>query len=246
MAWSGESGFDGGAVPQDPQGGLRARPGASSSSTVANPNRALLGNTSGNLWLSIHEEPAALDPTKDPAEELLRRLADGDPEASGRLLPLVYEELRQRAEGAMGARAGQTLQPTALVHEAWLKIAGSEAPAFDNRGHFVAVAAKAMRQILIDRARARGSRQRREERVTMCGVDSDFQNALDVLDLGEALSALEKVHPRPAKVAELRFFGGLGVEEVAAVLGFSQKTVYNEWCIARAWLRRAMTDSEPT
>lgn len=182
----------------------------------------------------------------DEATRFLRRLAEGDETASEQLLPIVYDELRRRAERAMGNVDGQTLQPTALVHEAWMKVSASDTPAFESRGHFVAVAAKAMRQILIDRARARGSRQRREDRVTMCGVQENPDDALDVLDLGEALSELEKVHARPAQIAELRFFGGLEVSEVAKILDVSERTVYAEWRIARAWLRRAMTSEDPT
>jgi len=187
---------------------------------------------------------AVVNTNDDEATRFLRRLANGDASASEQLLPIVYDELRRRAEQAMGKVGGQTLQPTALVHEAWMKVSGSDADGFESRGHFVAVAAKAMRQILIDRARSRGSRQRREDRITLCGVENNAEDALDVLDLGEALTELEKIHPRPAQIAELRFFGGLEVAEVARILGVSERTVYAEWRIARAWLRRAMTSDD--
>lgn len=174
---------------------------------------------------------------------LLRRLAEGDPSASDRLLPLVYEELRRRAEIAMGTPAGQTLQPTALVHEAWMRIAQAEATNFENRGHFVSVAAKAMRQVLVDRARSRRAAKRgggAGERVTIAGVESEAGATLDVLDLQEALDGLEKHHPRPAQVAELKYFGGLEMAEIATLLGASERTVYSDWRLAKAWLRRAL------
>ena len=189
------------------------------------------------------------DPTEHEVTLLLRQIADGDTSASERLLPLIYDELRDRARRAMGSESGLTLQPTALVHEAWLKIAHADDQDYSSRNHFVSVAAKAMRQILVDRARARATEKRggepasRGARVTMSGVAGDGEaegRALDVLDLQEALVTLEADHPRPARVAELKFFGGLEMAEIAAVLGASERTVYTDWRLAKAWLRRSL------
>ncbi len=191
-----------------------------------------------------------MDADAHDVTRILRQLADGDASASDRLLPLVYEELRRRAEIAMGSPVGQTLQPTALVHEAWMRMAPEDGPSYESRGHFVSVAAKAMRQILIDRARRRGARKRggdgeHAERVTIRGVEDETGPEHDVLDLSDALSGLEEAHPRPARIAELRFFGGLEMAEIAAVLGASERTVYNDWRLAKAWLRRALRDDAP-
>jgi len=147
----------------------------------------------------------------------------------------------------MGRPAGETLQPTALVHEAWIRMARAEAGSYENRSHFVSVAAKAMRQILVDQARQRGALKRGGdggERVTISGVESDAGPVLDVLDLQDALTNLEATHPRHAKVAELRFFGGLEMTDIAQILGTSKRTTDSDWRFAKAWLRRAIAGDD--
>ncbi len=171
---------------------------------------------------------------------LLARAGNGDADATSRLLELVHEELRALAGGfARGQRAGHTLQPTALVNEAFLKLVHGETPAWNDRAHFLAVAATAMRQILTDHARARAARKRggEWEKVSL----SDLQlraggDEVDLLALDDALEQLRAFDPRKHRVVELRFFGGLTVEEVARVLDLSTTTVESEWRAARAWL----------
>jgi len=186
----------------------------------------------------------------EPSEttRILRDLTAGDPEATGRLLPLVYQELRGLAGRKLGGRgAGQTLQPTALVHEVFLKLFDiDEVSAFEGRSHFFAVAAKVMRQILVDHARRRGALKRGgdRERVTMSDVGMDSSHGIDVLDLEAALTKFTELTPRPARVAELRFFAGLDIKEVAEALSVSERTVKNDWVFARAWLRRALSEGD--
>lgn len=172
---------------------------------------------------------------------LLRRLADGDREAADELLPRVHDELRAIAARAMrGERAGHTLQPTALVHEAWLEVVGDDCPVFNGRSHFLAVASIAMRRFLVDHARARGREKRGGgwQRVTLDERVPDREEAfdVDVLALHEALEELERLDARQARVIELRFFGGLSIPETAEVLGVGTTTVQVDWSMARAWL----------
>jgi RNA polymerase sigma-70 factor, ECF subfamily len=183
-------------------------------------------------------------PTRD-VTRILAEIRVGTPGAVDRLLPLVYAELHELARLQMGSNLrGRTLQPTALVNELYLKLAANEG-GYDDRQHFVAVAAIAMRQILVDHARKRSAAKRgdggeRGDRLTLSGVASDAGSEIDVLDLETALASLEAAYPRPAKVAELRFFGGLSVDEVAAALGVSARTVDYDWRFARAYLQRAL------
>lgn len=180
-------------------------------------------------------------PTRD-VTRILAEIRVGTPGAVDRLLPLVYAELYELARLQMGNNLrGRTLQPTALVNELYLKLAANES-AYDDRKHFVAVAAIAMRQILVDHARKRSAAKRGDggERVTMSGIASDAGSEIDVLDLETALASLEAAYPRPAKVAEMRFYGGLSVDEVAAALGVSARTVDYDWRFARAYLQRAL------
>jgi RNA polymerase sigma-70 factor (ECF subfamily) len=178
-----------------------------------------------------------------PAHEvtlLLARAGQGDADATARLLELVYAELRDLAGGyARGQRAGHTLQPTALVHEAFLKLVHGGEPAFGDRAHFLAVAATAMRQILTDHARARAAQKRGGawEKVSLSDLRiSAEEDEIDLLALDDALAKLAAFDPRKHRVVELRFFGGLTVEEVARVLDLSTTTVESEWRAARAWL----------
>lgn len=167
--------------------------------------------------------------------------ADGA-EAAGRLLALVYDELRRIAAFKMAQEApGHTLQPTALVHEAWLRIMQGGAPRFENRTHFFAVAAEAMRRILIDRARRKravrhgGQLDRVElEEFNLAVPDADDQ----MLAVSEALDRLALEHPMQAEVVKLRYFVGLTNEEIGQLLGISVSTAKNYWVFARAWLFR--------
>ena len=157
------------------------------------------------------------------------------------LLPLVYEELRKLAAVRMADEAaGHTLQPTALVHEVWLRLAGKDAAApFANRAHFFAAASEAMRRILIDRARrkAAGKRGGAWQRIDLENVDLAADAESDtLLMVNEAILKLEKEDPEAASVVNLRFFGGLTLEETGRVLGFTERTAKRHWAYARAWL----------
>lgn len=173
--------------------------------------------------------------------------AAGDEEASATLLPLVYDELRKLAEARLAKTPpGNTLQPTALVHEAYLRLIGSGDPGWDGRNHFFGAAAQAMRDILVEQAR-RKSRIKRggdRKRVPLEGIDSDAPvdaRPEEVLAVNDSLEALEAEDPRAAQVVVLRYFGGLSEPEAAAILGVSESTVTREWRYARSWLFRRMS-----
>lgn len=179
--------------------------------------------------------------------QLLNAIDAGDPKAAGQLLPLVYEELRKLAVVRMAnEKAGQTLQPTALVHEAWLKIAGDGQEHFANRRHFFKSAATAMRQILIDNARRKqrlkhGANQAGEElhesRIAVA-VPSE-----ELLAVHEALAALAREEPEAAEVVQMRYFVGMTVPEIAVALDLAPRTVDRHWAFARAWLKRTIRGS---
>lgn len=168
----------------------------------------------------------------------------GDPKAANELLPLVYEELRKLAALKMARESpAQTLQPTALVHEAWLRLGGDDQPTWQNRAHFFAAAAEAMRRILIDNARRKNYQRHGggRERVNLDGLD--LAAAMDdeqLLELNEALNQLAEHDSQKAELVKLRFFTGLTNEEVAQVLGLSEPTVKRYWAYARAWLFRRL------
>jgi RNA polymerase sigma factor (TIGR02999 family) len=170
---------------------------------------------------------------------------DGGPGSSRELLPEVYDELRRLAKARLAReRQEQTLQPTALVHEAYLRVAGTEQRAhWDRRGHFFAAAALAMRRILVERAR---HYQRMKHGAGGQRVDLDSAIAAadptltDLVAIDEALTRLEQIDARKAKIVELRYFAGLSIEETATALDISPATVKNEWKFARAWLYRAL------
>ena len=171
---------------------------------------------------------------------ILERVQQGDAKAAGDLLPLVYAELRKLAAHKMAHEAaGQTLQPTALVHEAWLKLAGSRQSAWNNRGHFFGAAAEAMRRILIDRARKR-NRERHGHglrRVELSEVDLAVNTDDDLLlRIDEALHRLQVEAPEKVDLIKLRFFAGLSIEDAAGALGISPATAKRHWSFARAWL----------
>jgi RNA polymerase sigma factor (TIGR02999 family) len=176
---------------------------------------------------------------------LLVRAARGEKQASDELLPLVYNELRTRARRAMRSRRnGDTLQPTALVHEAYLRLVDQRNQAWEGRTHFFAVAAMTMRRVLIDHIRQRQRAKRGGEavRVTLTGANiPGAEPDTDALALAEALERLANVSERQARVVELRFFGDLSVDETAEVLGVSRRTVELDWTFAKAWLKVEMT-----
>jgi RNA polymerase sigma factor (TIGR02999 family) len=180
--------------------------------------------------------------------DLLRAWGDGDLAAVDELVPMVYGELRRQARRCMRAQEpGHTLQTTALVHEAYLRLIGQSHVEWKSRAHFFGVAAKAMRSILVDHARARNAAKRggAARPVTLSEASdieaaSDTERGVDVLALDEALSRLDELDPRKGRLVELRYFGGLGIEEAAVVLGVSPATVKREWTTARAWLKREL------
>ncbi len=173
--------------------------------------------------------------------QCLRRLRAGETRAADELLPLVYDELRAIAAARLRQeRINHTLQPTALVHEAYLKLVDQRDAIVEDRAHFIAVAAEAIRRILIDHARSRQAAKRQAPGAGVSVHDElaapADEPAVDYLALDEALRRLAQLNERQAKVVELRFFGGLGVEETARVLGVSENTVKGDWRVARAWL----------
>jgi RNA polymerase sigma factor (TIGR02999 family) len=178
---------------------------------------------------------------------ILNAIEHGDPRAAELLLPLVYDELRKLAAQKMAQEApGQTLQATALVHEAYLRLIGARVPApWNSRGHFFAAAAEAMRRILIDQARRKQGLRRRTARRRRELTDEDLlDNPVndELLDLDEALSKLAQADPPAADLVKLRIFAGMTVEEIAKVQGVSPRTVKRNWAYARAWLGRALAD----
>ncbi|MCG8403980.1 MAG: sigma-70 family RNA polymerase sigma factor [Phycisphaerales bacterium] len=184
------------------------------------------------------------DPLPQDVTQYLARLSGGEDVVS-ELLPLVYQELRRVAAGYLRReRAGHTLQPTALVHEAYVKLVNQKEADWKNRAHFLAVAAEAMQRILIDHARKHRAAKRGADRQVTLDVDSDvaFKTDVDLLALDEALKKLGKLNERQSRVVELRFFGGMSVEEVAHVLAVSPRTVKGDWRFARAWLQRELDE----
>lgn len=180
--------------------------------------------------------------------EALTSMARGDRDALDRIVPLIYGEMKRLAASYLkGERPGHTLQPTALAHEAYLRLVGGNTPEWQNRAHFLGVAARAMREILVDHARRRKALKRGGgEAMTVfseaLGVAGDRPIAFD--DLDSALVGLAKLSERQARMVELRFFGGLTVEETAVVLDISPATVRREWTLARAWLYRELSGSD--
>lgn len=176
--------------------------------------------------------------------QLLLAWTRGDRAALNRLMPLVYEELRQLAGGYLvRERHDHTLQPTALVHEAFLRLVDHRSIQWQGRAHFLALAATLMRQLLIDHARKHRAEKRGGggARVTLHEGDAVIEaRSVELIALDEALSALAAVDPRQARVIELRFFGGLTIEEAAEVLAVSPATVKLDWSLARAWLVREL------
>ena len=173
--------------------------------------------------------------------QLLKDWSEGNQAALDELMPLVYEELRRQASQYLRKeRQGHTLQTTALIHEAYLRLAGQNEIEWQNRNHFFAIASTAMRRILVDHARTR-HREKRGGKAEDIPLDDALmigvsQKSVDLVALDEALVRLERLDPRQAKVVELRFFSGLTNEETANVLAVSNATVRNDWIMAKAWL----------
>jgi RNA polymerase sigma-70 factor (ECF subfamily) len=184
-------------------------------------------------------------PSTGRATVLLRRLEGGDARAADELLPLVYDELHLLAARLMREqRKDHTLQPTALLHEAYVKLVDKDVrSSFESHSHFLAVAAKAMRSVLIDHARRRAAEKRGGARdpITLSQVAAAFEDRTpDLLSLDEALTRLSAMDDSLGRIVELRFFGGLTVEETSRVLGVSEPTVIRGWRIARMWLEREL------
>jgi RNA polymerase sigma factor (TIGR02999 family) len=184
----------------------------------------------------------------DPSAEITRLLkawGNGDAAALEQLTPLVHSELRHMAHRYMRKeKQGHSLQTTALVNEAYLRLVDADGVGWQDRAHFFAVSAQMMRRILVDSARARASDKRGGGVVRMSldeSVDGMEDRSCELLALDEALDALAKMDPRKAKVVEMRFFGGLSVAETAAVLKISEPSVLRDWKLARAWLNREMS-----
>ena len=182
--------------------------------------------------------------------QILERGERGDPKAAGELLPMVYDELRRLAGQKMAREAvGHTLQPTALVHEAWLRLGGSDAPSFHNRAHFFGAAAEAMRRILIEHARRRLAAKRGAgvEVVDLDGLEISSPVADDdqLLAVNEALEKLAAMDPRKAELVKLRYFVGLNFDEAAAALGIAVPTAKQWWAYARSWLTVEMRGAPP-
>lgn len=184
-------------------------------------------------------------PTPSPSvSQLLQAWGGGDATAFDRLVPLVYEELRKQARRYLRReRPGHTLQTTGLVHEAYLRLVDQRQANWQNSAQFFGVAAQMMRRVLIDHARSKQAAKRGGSGIQVTLEDATApaeERGMDLLALDEALSRLAALDPQQAKVVELRYFTGLGIEETAEVLGISPATVKREWAMARAWLRREL------
>jgi RNA polymerase sigma factor (TIGR02999 family) len=175
---------------------------------------------------------------------ILQRIGTGDSQAAEQLLPLLYDELRKLAAAKMAREAaGQTLQPTALVHEAWLRLGGDDQPPWKSRGHFFGAAAEAMRRILVDRARERraGRHGGGLERVSLDAIDvATAENDDLLLAVDEALQRFAQIAPQKAELVKLRYYTGLTHQQAAAALGISEPTAKRWWLFARAWLFREL------
>lgn len=196
---------------------------------------------SGTKGVLVSESPS------QPISALLTKWRAGDREALQALIPLVYRELRSIAQHHLGQeRSDHTLQSTALVHEAYLRLTKQAPAEVENRAHFLAVASQLMRQILVDHARKHRAAKRGG------GLKLELQEAMtsqkapnvDLIALDHALNELARLDPQQSSIVEMRFFGGLSIEDTAEVIGVSQTTVKREWATARAWLRRELNKSE--
>jgi RNA polymerase sigma factor (TIGR02999 family) len=189
-------------------------------------------------------------PLGNEVTQLLRAWSDGDQGALDRLMPMVYDELHRFARHYMAVeRPGHTLQATALVNEAYLRLANTE-PDFNGRAHFFAVAARAMRRILVDWARSRGAHKRGGD-VPLLELDQNAAHdgggapwgtsSNDLIAIDDALKTLAKLDARKSEIVELRFFGGLSIKETAEVLNVSEETIRKDWNITKSWLKRELS-----
>ena len=182
------------------------------------------------------------DPASDNITHLLKEWSDGDERALDRLTPLVYEELRQQAARYLRReRRPHSMQTTALINEAYLRLIDAQNVRWGNRAHFFAIAANLMRRILVDHARRRDAEKRGgyQIRLTFSDLIAEApESDVDLLAIDQALDRLAVIDPRQARIVELRFFSGLNVDETATAMGISPKTVKRDWSVARAWLRR--------
>lgn len=189
-----------------------------------------------------------MTPSPQEVTRLLVAWGGGDQAALDQLMPLVYEELRRLAHHYMSDECpGHTLQTSALVNEAYLRLIDQANPRWQNRAHFFAISAQLMRQILVDYARKRRSRKRGGD-VRQVSLDEEMivseERSANVVALDDALKSLAEIDPRKSQIVELRFFGGLSIEETAEVLQISPGTVMRDWTLAKAWLRREITGDE--
>lgn len=186
------------------------------------------------------------DQSTSEVTQVLRRISKGEREAVEQLVPMIYDEFRALAGSYLRRESpGHTLQPTALVNEAFLKLVDQKNVDWQGRSHFFAVGAQAMRRILVDHARGKSREKRGGDRQKISlneEITLSPQRDEDLLAVDEALVKLSKIDPRQARIVELRFFGGMTVQEVAEVLGVSKRTVEAEWTMVRAWLRRELTE----
>ena len=184
----------------------------------------------------------------DPTATLLDSL-DGEEHSTNELIPLVYDELRAIARSRLrGERVGHTLEPTALVHEAFARLIDADRAGWNGRRHFFVTAAETLRRVLVDHARARraGRRDSGGDRVELhSGILGDAREPVDALALDDALTRLAEKNPRHAEVVQLRYFAGLTIEEIAEMLGVSDFTVKTDWRAARAWLKVLIEDAPP-
>ncbi len=187
-----------------------------------------------------------MQPASNQVTQLLTRWSDGDFAAREALIPLVYDELRRIARVRLRRqRPGHTLESTALVHEAYMRLVGSTSVHFESRAHFFAVASHLIRRILVDHARKHGAAKRGGPNLTLVldnSVDVADKRGIDLSALDEALTALAKLDERQATIVEMKFFGGLSIDETSKVLGISPATVKREWTTARTWLYDAIAN----
>lgn len=188
------------------------------------------------------------DELQHEVTQILNQWSDGDGDAPARLMPFVYDELRRQARNYLSKeRVSHTLQPTALVHEAYLRLVDQTRISWQNRAHFYGMAANMMRRILVDHARAHATEKRGGAAVRLSIEDVQIpleQRAADFVALDEALEELAKFDERKARIVEMRFFGGLTDEEIAEVLGVTTRTVWRDWKTARLWLFRELSGNE--
>jgi len=179
--------------------------------------------------------------------ELLERWGSGDKQALNKLMPCIYDELKRVAGGYLrGERSGHTLQPTALVHEAYLRMVHLHSPKIENRKHFLVLAAQAMRRVLVDHARRHNAGKRDSQLLPPdSGVVIQPHMDFDVVALDDALNCLSQFDPEKERIVELRYFAGLSVVETAEVVGRSAATVKREWAVAKAWLYRQLNGEVP-